>query len=51
MSIPKSDPIEGAPCNYREPVSYYNFRGMDMWWGGGLVYMNKPYPTDTQCAW
>lgn len=48
----KCDSINAStPCYYREPVSYYNFRGVNMWWGGGLVYMNKPYPTESHCAW
>ncbi|MBI4697890.1 MAG: hypothetical protein HY758_02995 [Nitrospirae bacterium] len=28
---------------------FYNFRGSDMWWGGGLIYINWPYPADSQC--
>lgn len=42
---------QSTPCYYREPVNYYNFRGANMWWGGGLIYMNKPYPETSQCAW
>jgi len=35
---------------YSYPV-YYNFRGIDMWWGSGLIYENPSYPDDAKCEW
>ncbi len=34
--------------NYYYPV-YYSLRGHDMWWGGGIVFINGPYPADSSC--
>lgn len=28
---------------------YYSLRGNDMWWGGGIVFINSPYPADSSC--
>ena len=33
---------------YRYPV-YYFLRDNETWWGGGLVYINWPYPYNSSC--
>jgi hypothetical protein len=33
-----------------DPPIYYNFRGVSMWPGAGFIYINAPYPTDSQCS-
>jgi hypothetical protein len=33
---------------YRYP-GYYSLRNYQMWWGGGLVYINWPYPYNSSC--
>ncbi|MHB8883413.1 MAG: phospholipase C/P1 nuclease family protein [Thermodesulfovibrionales bacterium] len=33
---------------YRYPV-YYSIRGNAMWWAGGVVFINAPYPDNSSC--
>ncbi len=47
------DPVlcnDNPPCYARIPVPYYSFRGANMWWGGGVIYINTPYPSGSQCS-
>jgi hypothetical protein len=36
-------------CYYSYHSVYYSLRGHDMWWGGGIVFINWPYPADSSC--
>jgi len=29
----------------------FTIRGNDMWWGGGLIYINPPYPEGSACSY
>lgn len=31
--------------------SYYNFRGIEMWWGGSAIFIDLPYPDGSKCPW
>ena len=46
-----SDLCGGEPPCYLDyyPV-FYTLRGVKMWWGGGVIYRNYPYPSDSQCS-
>jgi len=39
------------PCTIDYFPLFYSFRGIQMWWGGGLIYVNAPYPSDSQCPY
>jgi len=28
---------------------FYHFRESDIWWGGGVIFTNEPYPSGSQC--
>ena len=48
-----TDPVlcnDNPPCDHTTVPDYYTFRGTDMWWGGGMIFVNKPYPTGTECV-
>ncbi|MEW6571925.1 MAG: hypothetical protein AB1390_12280, partial [Nitrospirota bacterium] len=38
-----------APCFTTIEPHYYIFRDIEMWWGGGMIYVNKPYPENSIC--
>ena len=41
---------DGDPsCEYWYQPGYYSYRGIQMWWGGGLVYITAPYPDGSTC--
>jgi len=35
------------PCDVRFYPVFYTIRGIEMWWGGGMIYINAPYPSDS----
>ncbi len=37
------------PCYKTIYPEYYSYRGSEIWWGGGLIYIIKPYPADAVC--
>jgi hypothetical protein len=37
------------PCLHTTTASYYSYRGSEMWWGGGLIYVNRAYPEGSSC--
>ncbi|MBA4373428.1 MAG: hypothetical protein C0402_11285 [Thermodesulfovibrio sp.] len=38
-----------ASCPKVYTPTYYTYRGTDMWWGAGLIYVNIPYPETAVC--
>lgn len=43
---------DGNPACYITYVpGYYTFRGVQMWWGGGVVFLNPEYPSGSSCAY
>jgi hypothetical protein len=43
--------IKNQTEDIRYYPTFYNFRNTDMWWGGGLIYRNAPYPSDSECSY
>jgi hypothetical protein len=37
------------PCPYTTTSLDYFYRGSEMWWGGGLIYVNRAYPEGSSC--
>lgn len=42
-------PME-APCHIWWYPTFLEYRGMNIWWGGGIMYINKAYPQNTECS-
>ncbi len=41
-------PME-APCHIWWYPTFLEYRGMNIWWGGGIMYINKAYPQGSEC--
>jgi hypothetical protein len=39
------------PDGTYDPPQMYPFRGSKMWWGAGGIYINDPYPPNSNCDW
>jgi len=47
-----SDPVvcgRDPWCYIYHYSAYYSLGNYQMWWGGGVVYINQPYPADSTC--
>ncbi len=42
---------ENPPCYIWFYPNFYTIRGIDMWWGTGLIYYIPPYPTGSTCPY
>jgi hypothetical protein len=40
----------GPYCYKEYSPSYYTYRGTEMWWGGGMIFVNQPYPEESSCT-
>ncbi len=38
-----------APCHIWWYPTFLEYRGVNLWWGGGIMYINKAYPQNTEC--
>jgi hypothetical protein len=38
------------PCYLDYYPMFYTLKGVKMWWGGGVIYRNYPYPSNSQCS-
>ncbi len=38
-----------APCHIWWYPTFLEYRGIEMWWGGGMMYINKAYPENSEC--
>ena len=39
-----------APCQIWWYPTFLEYRGVTLWWGGGIMYINNAYPQNTQCS-
>ncbi|MBE0427112.1 MAG: hypothetical protein IBX72_10780 [Nitrospirae bacterium] len=43
------DPL-GAPCYVWWYPTFLAYRGVELWWGGGIMFINNAYPVDSECS-
>ena len=39
-----------APCNIWWYPTFLTYRGVNIWWGGGIMYINNAYPQNSECS-
>ncbi|MFZ3137177.1 MAG: hypothetical protein WA126_07285 [Thermodesulfovibrionales bacterium] len=39
-----------APCNIWWYPTFLEYRGVNIWWGGGIMYINNAYPQNSECS-
>lgn len=39
-----------APCNIWWYPTFLTYRGVNIWWGGGIMFINKAYPQGSECS-
>jgi len=39
-----------APCHIWWYPTFLAYRGVEMWWGGGIMFINSAYPLDSECS-
>jgi len=38
-----------APCHIWWYPTFLDYRGVTIWWGGGIMYVNNAYPENSEC--
>jgi hypothetical protein len=39
-----------APCHIWWYPTFLEYRGVNLWWGGGIMYINNAYPQGSECT-
>lgn len=39
-----------APCHIWWYPTFLEYRGVNLWWGGGIMFINKAYPEGSECS-
>ncbi len=39
-----------APCHIWWYPTFLTYRGVNLWWGGGIMFINNPYPVNSECS-